>query len=149
MSTLPYRKRFVEFSSVYALRWNKVIDCRDRIGRVGRLCKCWLTVLVDLSTGCSRRLLLHEYNVYLLICFAESMATQSVTVLTKLAWLVCWGKVVKGSAVSSKPSPLLSSQTFRLTTMRHDADITSWWSDEMHDHSSLMNVSFSFYRIMI
>ena len=23
----------------FALRWNKVIDCRDRIGRVGRLCK--------------------------------------------------------------------------------------------------------------
>ena len=30
---------FVEFGSVYALSWNKVIDCRDRIGRVGRLCK--------------------------------------------------------------------------------------------------------------
>ena len=60
---------FVEFGSVYALSWNKVIDCRDRIGRVVRLCK-WLTVLVDLPTGCSRRLLLHEYNVYLfnLLC---------------------------------------------------------------------------------
>ena len=29
---------FVEFGSVYALNWNKVIDCRDRIGRVVRLC---------------------------------------------------------------------------------------------------------------
>ena len=74
VSTLPYRERFVEFSSAYALRWNKVIDCRDRIGRMGRLCK-WLTVLVDLPTDCSRRLLLHEYNVYLLICFVKSMAT--------------------------------------------------------------------------
>ena len=67
---------FVEFGSVYALSWNKVIDCRDCIGWVGRLCK-WLTVLVDLLTGCSRRLLLHEYNVYLLICSLESMVTHS------------------------------------------------------------------------
>jgi len=67
---------FVEFGSVYALSWNKVIDCRDRIGRVVRLCN-GLTVLVDLLTGCSRRLLLHEYNVYLLICFVESMVTHS------------------------------------------------------------------------
>ena len=97
VSTLPYRERFVEFSSASALRfcsiakmtkngpcnvpvqlqrWNKVTDCRDRIGRVSRLCK-WLTVLVDLPTDCSRRLLLHEYNVYLLICFVKSMATHS------------------------------------------------------------------------
>ena len=60
--------RFVEFSSVYALRWNKVIDCRDHTGWVGCLCK-WLMVLVDLLTGCSRQLLLHEHNVHLLISF--------------------------------------------------------------------------------
>ena len=64
------------FGSVYALSWNKVVDCRDRIGRVGRLCK-WLTVLADLPTDCSRRLLLHEYNVHLLICFVESIITHS------------------------------------------------------------------------
>ena len=64
------------FGSVYALNWNKVIDCRDRIGRVVCLCK-WSTVLVGLPTGCSRRLLLLEYNVYLLICFVESMVTHS------------------------------------------------------------------------
>ena len=67
---------FVEFGSVYALSWNKVIDCRDRIGRAVRLCK-WLTVLVDLLTNWRRRLLLHEYNVYLLICFVENMVTHS------------------------------------------------------------------------
>ena len=77
MSTPPYRESFfLEFSSAYTLRWNKVINCRDRIGRVGRLCK-WLTVLADLPTDCSRRLLLHEYNVYLLICFVKHMATHS------------------------------------------------------------------------
>ena len=66
----------MEFSSVYTLRWNKVIDCQDHIGRVGRLCK-WSTVLVDLPTGCSRRLLLHEHNVYLLIRFVERMVPHS------------------------------------------------------------------------
>ena len=30
---------FVDFGSVYALSWKKIIDCRDRIGRAVRLCK--------------------------------------------------------------------------------------------------------------
>ena len=29
VSILPYQERFVEFSFVYALRWNEVINCRD------------------------------------------------------------------------------------------------------------------------
>ena len=126
LSILPYRERFVEFSSVYALRWNKVIDCRDRMGRVGRLCK-WLTVLVDLPTGCSRSLLLHENKVYLLICFVESMATHSSHSSYKVGMTALLGENSEG--FGSK----LSSQTFRLTIMRYDADRSkarSFESDE-------------------
>ena len=88
------------------------------MGRVGRLCK-WLTVLVDLPTGCSRSLLLHENNVYLLICFVESMATHSSHSSYKVGMTALLGENSEG--FGSK----LSSQTFRLTTMRYDAD---WWT---------------------
>ena len=91
---------FVEFGSVYVLSWNKVIDCRDRIGRVVRLCK-WLTVLVDLATGCSRRLLLHEYNVYLLICFVESMVSHSSHISCKVGMTGLLGESSEG--FRSKP----------------------------------------------
>ena len=108
LSVMSYRERFVEFSSAYALRWNKVTHCRKRIGRVGRRCK-WLTVLVDLPTDCSRRLLLHEYNVYLLICFVKSMATHSSHNSYKIGMTGLLGKVVKGSAVSSKRPSLVAN----------------------------------------
>ena len=35
----------------------------DRIGQVGHLCK-WLTILVDLPTGCNRRLLSYKQIFY-------------------------------------------------------------------------------------
>ena len=125
---------FVEFDSVYALSWNKVVDCRDRIGRVVRLCK-WLTVLVDLLTGYSRRLFLHEYNVYLLICFIESMVTHSSHNSNKIGMTGLFGESSEG--FRSKPyAPFSHSK------------LSVWppWgtmlTGEIHDHSSLMKVIF-------
>jgi len=125
---------FVEFGSVYALSWNKVIDCRDRIGRVVRLCK-WLTVLVDLLTGCSRRLLLHEYNVYRLICFVESMITHSSHNFYKIGMTGLLGESSEG--FRSKPYAPFSHRK-----------LSVWppWGTmligEIDDHSSLRNVIF-------
>ena len=115
-----------EFSSVYALRWNKVLDSRDHIGQMDCFCK-WLMVLVDLPTGCSRRLLLPEYNVYLLICFVESVATHSSHNSYKFVMTGLLGESSEGSAVSSKPPSL----------------ITNFVSD----HLSLMNVIFLFITL--
>ena len=72
VSTLPYRERFVEFCSAYALRWNKV-----RLPRSHRTSESSLYVIDGPCWFTDWRLLLHEYNVYLLISFVESMATHS------------------------------------------------------------------------
>ena len=89
-------------------RLQKLWGCWDRIGRVGRLCN-WLTILVDLPTGCSRRLLLHEQHVYLLICFVESMVTHSSHNSYTVGMTGLLGKVAKGAAVSSKPPSLVAN----------------------------------------
>ena len=116
------------------ISWNKVIDCRDRIGGVVRLCK-WLTLLVDLLTGCSRRLLLHEYNVYLLICFVESMITHSIHNFYKTGVTGLFGESSEG--FRSKPYAPFSH-----------GKLSVWppWgtmlAGETDDHSSLRNVIF-------
>ena len=89
-------------------RLQKLWGCWDRIGRVGRLCN-WLTILVDLPTGCSRRLLLHEQHVYLLICFVESMVTHSSQTFYETDTTGLLGEVVKGSAVNSKTPFLIAN----------------------------------------
>ena len=123
---------FVEFDSVYALSWNKVIDNRDRIGRVVSLCR-WLTVLADLLTGCSRRLLLHEYNVYLLICFVESMVTYSTHNSWKIGMTGLFGET----------SEVFRSKPYAPFSYRKLSVWPPWGTmltGEIHDHSSLMNV---------
>ena len=122
----------LEFSSAYALRWNKVIDCRDRIGRVVRLCK-WLTVLVHLATGCSRRLLLHEYNVYLLICFIESMVTHSSHNSNKIGMTGLFGESSEG--FRSKPYAPFSYRKLSVWP-----PWVTMLTGEMHDDSSLVDV---------
>ena len=56
-------------------------------------------VLVDLPAGCSRRLLLPEYNVYLLICFVESVATRSSHNSYKVGMTGLLGESSEGAAV--------------------------------------------------
>ena len=113
-------------------RLQKLWGCRDRIGRVGRLCK-WLTILSGLPTGCSRRLFLQEQNVFHLFCFLESMATHSSHNSYKVGMIALLGG---------------SSEGFRskLQAPFSHRKLSVWppWRTmltcEMHDHSSLMNV---------